>query len=347
MTKGLAVVLACLMVTSFVAVPVFGAAVGSRASPLGTWRYVGGSGPGNYTTIQEAINVSVDGDMVFVYDDSAPYRESLVISHAISLIGEGQQTTVINGSGLNRNIIEIVADQVVLRGFTLIDGDLTGLAIYTNNNTISDLCITHCKTQGVFLSSNSVTPIRHGNSILDSVIDQCANGLFCFGADDTRFEGNVVLDNQNGLLLMDVFTSNFTRNRIGDNDIGISTVYCCDNRYTKNMIIDNSCGMDIQFSNDRVVKNDFLRNGQQVRFLSAPIFELLGKIGTLRNQSWVYYFQHYRVLGTTRWTGNFWDIPRFRPYPVWGYRGLLRDAIGQHYNQVIFDWRPSFKQITT
>jgi nitrous oxidase accessory protein NosD len=308
---------------------------------------VGGSGPGNYTTIQDAINVSVDGDTVFVYDDSAPYREGLVISHAISLIGEDRQTTVINGSGLNCNIIELEADQVILRGFTLTDADSAGLVIYTNNNTVSDLHITRCKTHGIFLSSNSVNPFRHGNSITNSVIDHTTNGVFCFlGAADMRFAGNVVMDNQNGLLLMDVFSSNFTGNRIGENDNGISTVYCCDNLYTKNLIINNSCGMDIQFSNDRVVKNDFLQNGQQVRFLSAPTFELLGKFSTLRNQSWVYYFQHYRVLGTTRWMGNFWGIPHFLPYPIWGYRGLLRDAIGQHYNQVIFDWHPSFIRIT-
>ncbi|MCK4416367.1 MAG: hypothetical protein KAU84_04365, partial [Thermoplasmatales archaeon] len=32
--------------------------------------YVGGSGPGNYTKIQDAINAAWYGDTVFVYDDS-------------------------------------------------------------------------------------------------------------------------------------------------------------------------------------------------------------------------------------------------------------------------------------
>ena len=43
----------------------------------GTWLYVGGSGPGNYTRIQDAINDSSDGDTVFVY--SGHYAEHLVI----------------------------------------------------------------------------------------------------------------------------------------------------------------------------------------------------------------------------------------------------------------------------
>ena len=41
----------------------------------GNTLYVGGSGPGNYTRIQDAIDNASDGDTVFVYDDSSPYFE--------------------------------------------------------------------------------------------------------------------------------------------------------------------------------------------------------------------------------------------------------------------------------
>jgi len=50
--------------------------------------YVGGSVPNNYTTIQSAIDDAVDGDTVFVYDDSSPYREHLLIETSINLLGE-------------------------------------------------------------------------------------------------------------------------------------------------------------------------------------------------------------------------------------------------------------------
>ena len=39
----------------------------------GNTLYVGGSGEGNYSKIQDAINGASDGDTVFVYDDSSPY----------------------------------------------------------------------------------------------------------------------------------------------------------------------------------------------------------------------------------------------------------------------------------
>jgi hypothetical protein len=57
--------------------------------------YVGGSGPGNYTKIQDAIDDASDGDTVFVYDDSSPYYKNMVIDKKINLTGEHRETTVI------------------------------------------------------------------------------------------------------------------------------------------------------------------------------------------------------------------------------------------------------------
>jgi len=63
----------------------------------GNTLYVGGSGPNNYTTIQSAINDSTDGYTVFVYDDSSPYYENIIINNSIQLLGESKDTTVVNG----------------------------------------------------------------------------------------------------------------------------------------------------------------------------------------------------------------------------------------------------------
>jgi len=85
----------------------------------GNWLYVGGSGPGNYTTIQDAIDASSVGDTIFVYDDSAPYYEHyLIIDKTIHLIGENKTTTIIDSSkGLP--IFVIQSDNVIITGFYL------------------------------------------------------------------------------------------------------------------------------------------------------------------------------------------------------------------------------------
>jgi nitrous oxidase accessory protein NosD len=100
----------------------------------GNTLYVGGSGPNNYTKIQDAIDDASDGDIVYVY--SGFYDESLTISATIILQGEAPTTTTING--IAQSVIEVAADNVTIMGFTLesldVDEWLRGI-IFGGNNT--------------------------------------------------------------------------------------------------------------------------------------------------------------------------------------------------------------------
>ena len=78
--------------------------------------YVGGSGPGNYTRIQDAIDNASNGDTVFVY--TGIYYEHVRVKKAIKLIGENRDTTVIDANGSSRPVYLIVGD-VTVTGFTL------------------------------------------------------------------------------------------------------------------------------------------------------------------------------------------------------------------------------------
>ena len=79
--------------------------------------YVGGSGEGNYTSIQDAIDNATDGNTVFVFNDSSPYEESIVVDKSIKLIGEDRNTTFINGSSWGKGIVYICADRTTFSGF--------------------------------------------------------------------------------------------------------------------------------------------------------------------------------------------------------------------------------------
>ena len=113
----------------------------------GNTLYVGGSGPNNYTTIQSAINDSADGYTVFVYDDSSPYYENIIINNSIQLLAESKETTVINGND-SGDVITITVDYVIISGFTIEDsGDDysnhdAGIKLLSNENIITDNCIT-------------------------------------------------------------------------------------------------------------------------------------------------------------------------------------------------------------
>ncbi|MCD6299521.1 MAG: right-handed parallel beta-helix repeat-containing protein, partial [Thermoplasmata archaeon] len=65
--------------------------------------YVGGSGAGNYTTIQDAVNDAADGDTVFVYNGT--YHEEVKVDKSIRLVGQDERGTVLvsDGNGIIAN----------------------------------------------------------------------------------------------------------------------------------------------------------------------------------------------------------------------------------------------------
>jgi nitrous oxidase accessory protein len=110
----------------------------SQTSSRGNWLYVGGSGPGNYTRIQDAINDSSQGDTVFVYHGN--YTENIVINKSISVLGENKETTWISGYGyyLYDHVVFLIANNVIFSGFTvyLIEQTCPGISINDSQNCI-------------------------------------------------------------------------------------------------------------------------------------------------------------------------------------------------------------------
>ena len=104
----------------------------SQSTSKGSWFYVGGSGPGNYTRIQDAINDSMNGDTVFVYDDASPYYEHLVIEKTIALIGEDRQTTILDGQNLGiADVVTLDGNGILLQGFTIQNSGNDGYHSYS------------------------------------------------------------------------------------------------------------------------------------------------------------------------------------------------------------------------
>ena len=82
----------------------------------GNTLYVGGSGPGNYTRIQDAIDNASNGDTVFVYDGI--YDEYLEINRAIHLRGESKNNTILQNMPPHQ-VVNITADQTFVEALTI------------------------------------------------------------------------------------------------------------------------------------------------------------------------------------------------------------------------------------
>lgn len=245
----------------------------------GNTLYVGGSGPNNYTKIQDAIDNASDGDTVFVYDDSSPYYENINIDKSIDLIGEDRNTTVIDSD--NSKIVNIISNHVTFYGFKLI-GDGWGIKISENNVEIRDnniftensidieLCsdntiinnIVESESRGIILTSS------RSNSILGNVINShMLGGIVLSSSDENIVSGNTIMNTEEiDLQSGDIHLTNSNENIISDN-----ILIAMDNEYRWGIKIDYS-------GNDNIIENNTITG-----FNSSGIGIFAGKRSEIQN----------------------------------------------------------------
>ena len=311
--------------------------------------YVGGSGPGNYTTIQAAVDTATDGDTVFVYDDSSPYSEQVLVNHSITLLGEQRQTTVLNGTagypGPYSPLIRILADNVTINGFTLTVPNGFGIEIYTNNNHLSDLSFER-SGYGIFISDDSMSaPLLQGNTIEHSFFIDNGCGIRCIGVRKTTITHNDFQGNDRGVVLGYSHENNVSSNFFTDAGTCILVDWGYHNTFQRNTMNHSELGLGLTMCKDLVTENNFEDAGFGALFVNAPVYEMLYKLRGMVNQSWAPYFHDYRVIGVSHWRHNYWGKPSLLPHPIFGFTmfWILLFVIheGGFPNRVAFDWRPA------
>ncbi len=154
--------------------------------------YVGGSGPNNYTKIQDAIDNASDGDTVFVYDDSSPYYENVVVNKSINLIGENRDTTVIDAGGVG-DVVFVYADYVNISEFTV-----------TNSSELEN---------GIFLNFADYCNISH------NIISNNFKGLMLQHSENNTLTDNIVnSNNADGINLLDSSNNNTISNNTANSN---------------------------------------------------------------------------------------------------------------------------------
>jgi parallel beta-helix repeat protein len=216
--------------------------------------YVGGSGEGNYTTIQDAIDNANHGDTVFVYDDVSPYSENLVVKKPITIIGENKQTTIINGS------FKLKTNRIKIAEFTI---QSTGKCIHITSMSDSNII-----EKNILNSSAGIgirVDISNFNIISDNVIN-AYNGIVLDGdyyhtqCNQNKIDNNTITSSINnsgiGILLKTLFNimpaywgqckdNNISCNIISKYEKGICFDFCQENDIFGNEIYGNQEGIEI------------------------------------------------------------------------------------------------------
>lgn len=337
--------------------------------------YVGGSGPGNYSSIQAAINAASPSDVVYIFNDSSPYFEHFVINKSIQLVGEDRVSTVIDGNySASQCVIFCNASNVSIAHLTVQhsgNGEYdcgVGCAGWNENGIVgihlSDVIIQDnmigVKWQDVRLSEISGTLIRN-----------CSYGIWMacsdwhVAASGNKVHENIVTGNSvNGIRVRDFanpagpclggefYNNEITLNGCCNNSLGIEAgialVSTHDNSVHDNVIEGNIQGVLVygeaygSCHNNQVFHNNIINNSKGLDIIQGQI------ASTMDNQVFQNNFignqeQAYNCQRNV-WYRNYWKglvgVPCFFPRAIPGYWEF---DIGFTIPWLVFDWTPALR----
>jgi len=121
--------------------------------------------PLDFPTIQDAVdNVTINGTTIYVA--SGTYDENIIIQKQITLLGADMNDTIIDGGG--KDTITLLADNCVIRGFSIINGS-TGIKIESNGNKIFE--------NWIYNSSCGVNITGLNNTVYHNNLNNIQNGF--------------------------------------------------------------------------------------------------------------------------------------------------------------------------
>ena len=149
----------CLVLTGIWVLPVFGEDEqnsNNDVQPMGSRSILWVGSGQTYSNIQDAINVSKNGDTIRVTNGT--FNQNLLINKSITIIGNGYYNTVVNGQGF-APVAKIVANWVNISGMQFTNNDVysyPGIVIDKSDNCKIEDCNITGNSDGIeVLSSNN------------------------------------------------------------------------------------------------------------------------------------------------------------------------------------------------
>jgi len=186
-------------------------------------------GTGDYSTIQEGVDASADGDTIEVHGGT--FAETIAVSKSVHLVGNGSGETIIDG-GEEGDVVTITADHVNMSGFGVSGSGDEEAGIKVEGN--------HTNITGVRCYGNSVG-ISISGSFNGVSYNECSNnsatGIFFLNADNGIIQGNDCPNNKNyGIYVLEGSEIRVSGNNCTLNTYGIYV------RHSSNIsLVENRC----------------------------------------------------------------------------------------------------------
>jgi parallel beta-helix repeat protein len=344
-------VVSAILILFFIGMNIFSSAaietfkLSISSTERGKTLYVGGSGQGNYTKIQDAIDNASDGDIIFVY--SGLYFENVIVDKKLNIMGENKDTTIIDGSYFTYPLFRLVVDGIIVNNFTMQNAiqnepDEGAIVIEGSYNIIDNNII----IDPIFSQSAIVihAPSSHNNITSNYVLGANGWGVdlgfsnFNIVSNNTIMDSNyggIHLVSDNNLIFENTITNNkwdgiflngknnlIYENKLENNGMsGISFFASESNTINRNNIESNNrYGIEIIYSpNNKFIENNFIDNNINDVFFSAAGFSNLKNI----------------------WKNNYWNKPRTLPKVIRGELFINLLFITIKIPGINIDWNPA------
>ncbi len=246
--------------------------------------YVGGSGSGNYSTIQEAINDANPGDTIFVYAGEYPEPANpltaVSIDKTITLIGEDRDTTIIDATGKREGMLLTNADYVNISGFTVIGANFYNIRLYPSDHShIYDNILKNSFSFGLgmtpgsdnLIENNNITEnpkgvlisgLSSGNILRNNEITSCSDRAVSIenGAIENLVSHNTISGNKTGLYIYESYDNRIENNQISNGLDGVKIFDLSSSLLLDNIISDNDVGVKVFDYSSATIINCTIQN---------------------------------------------------------------------------------------
>jgi hypothetical protein len=201
----------------------------------------------SYATIQQAVDAPETSDGHTIIICRGIHHENVVLNKTLKIIGEDKRLTVIDAN-FSGSPFYISADNAVIQNLTV-----------KNSGK-------YFPSSGIFVDADSI-------SVLDSIVTDCASGIYFYHSNSSNVYGTEVNQCIFGLWLDHASLNN----KVVGCNVSLNSqygmyagVFSDDNVFTFNNVSSNLCGLGFSnASNNIVFNNNFMENSVQATCYSS------------------------------------------------------------------------------